>query len=155
MGLATVADIETINDLEYVVALKVSLRLYDAEQHIRRWIGDQKYEDMVTAGSAADYKTAEADRTYADTEYTNARRAEAMLAYSMALPRLNMRLTNMGGLVRNLGTDPLGNTNMLMSKRELDSYAREIYQQARSLCREMIYSGNMTEESRGGETYVL
>ena len=155
MGLATVVNVETVNGLERTVAIKAAASLYSAEQTIRQWIGDAKYEDMASAGSAAAYLTAESNRTYADTEYTNTVQAEAMLAFAYALPRLNMRITSQGGLVRNLGLDSMGNANLLMSKRELDSYTREITTQARALMREMIYHGNISEESRGGETFVL
>lgn len=155
MGLATIIEIVQVNGLEVSQATAAEFSLYEAEQTIRQWVGDEKYEDMLTAGSAAAYKTSESNREYSDIEYTNSVRAEAMLAFAYALPRMNMRITEKGGLVKMIGLDPMGNANMLMGKRELDAYARDIVSKARMLMRELIYHGAITKESRGGETYVL
>lgn len=153
MALATLQNIIDFNGLSYEVAEKVQPYLYEASEKIREWIGDQKYEDMVSAGTAAAFLTAESNRQYADTEFSNTQRAEAILAFAYALPRLNMRLSEKGGLLKATGFAE--SINQIMGKRELDAYAHEIIARARLLMREMIYHGYISREDRSGETFVL
>lgn len=153
MALAKLQDIADNNDLTYEVASKVEKYLNRAEQQMRRWIGDEKYEDMLAVETAAAYKTAESNREYADTEYANVVEAESLVAFALALPRLNMRLQEKGGLVKSTGFAE--SMNSLMGKRELDSYVRDINAQAKLLVQEIIYHGIITSDNRAGSTFVL
>lgn len=125
MALMTQADI--IADFpQYNAKLYPIIEGYrpEAEEVLRGWIGDAKYDD-IAADTAHQYRA-------------RAVRAETLLTVMVALPDLNRRLTNEGGHVRQLGTDPLGNTNSLMGKTELDAYAANLYNRARSLVRRII-----------------
>lgn len=153
MSLANLQNIIDYNILEHDVAVKAEKYLNHAEQTMRGWIGDEKYEDMVASGSADAYKTFESNREYADTEFSNTVEAESLLAFAYALPRLNMRITPKGGLVKATGFSE--SRNSLMGKRELDSYVREIMSQAKLLVREIMVDGVMSSDDRQAETFVL
>lgn len=72
----------------------------------------------------------------ADADRERADRAESALALYYAMPFLNLRWTEIGGLVRAVGFDQ-GRTE-LMSKRELDAYRGELYKEAMTLLSEWI-----------------
>ncbi len=119
------------NGLSADLALKVFQYQDEAENLLRQWIGDSKYEEV------------EANTSHA--YYTKVQKAESLLCYAYALPVLNMRVTEKGGVVKMIGLDQMGNANMLMGKRELDSYVRNLIARSRKLVRKLILASTNTD----------
>lgn len=124
MPIANINDIISASGYDYPIVEKIENYLDEAENLLRKWIGKAKYVE-VSADASHDY-------------YSKVKKAEALLAYALALPTLNLRPTERGGHVKNLGLDQMGNSNFLMGKRELDSYGRDIRARARGLVRELL-----------------
>ena len=122
MPLADLNSIIENNSLEYAVAEKVFKKITQAENMLRKWIGDTKYDEILV------------DTTH--TYYDELKLAESLLCFAIALPRLNMYIREKGGLVKATGFNET--RNQIMGKRELNAYQREIYHEARQQIRELI-----------------
>jgi hypothetical protein len=96
----------------------------ESEEILRHWIGDGKYEE-IEANTAHEF-------------YDLVKRAETLMCVAIALPDMNRRLTEAGGHVTSIGTDQMGNANMLMSKGQVDAYCVNLRARARRLVRKLI-----------------
>lgn len=127
MPLTNQSKVESHNNLTYEVASKVFEFADEAEEMVRKWIGDSKYDEIA------------ADTSH--SFYSKAQKAESLLAYGLALPLLNMRVSEKGGLVKNTGFSE--SVNDIMSKRELDSYCRNLFARARNLLRKLLLASKI------------
>lgn len=129
MSLTTVDKIITHCGLEYPIADKVVGYVDEAEDMLRDWIGDTKYDEI------------EADTSH--TYYTKLQKAESLLAFGNALPVLNMEIREHGGLVKSTGFAE--SMNSLMGKRELDAYGRNLFARAKRLVRKLLLTSGRIE----------
>lgn len=117
MALTTVVTLEQQTVYTRTVCIKMAQYIPEARQTLRRWIGTGMY-DAIEANTSHEY-------------YADAVRAEVLLVLAISKPDLNLRLTEQGGHVKNLGLDTLGNTNILMGANELMAYSTNAYHRAR------------------------
>lgn len=94
----------------------------EAEDMVRKWIGDSKYEEIEASTS--------------HTYYSKVQKAESLLAFGIALPSMGMSIREKGGLVKSTGFAE--STNMLMGKYEVDSYSRNLFARARQQLRKLL-----------------
>lgn len=130
MPIATIVDIIEHTGLEPDVAQKAERKLPLASQRVRKLVGDLYYEALEAAAEGGE-------------QYERRQRvvqAECLLAYADALPELNLRLTEKGGLVRSTGYGE--SRQSLMSKRELDDYRLDLTAQAKALISDLILASN-------------
>lgn len=124
MPLTTIQEIESVNNLSQRLAERVFEFQIEAEELLYDWISETKYNEI------------EADTSH--IYYARLKRAETMLCYYFALPTLNQRQSQDGGLLRQVGISEA--TNVIMSTRELNSAARSVQSRARRLIRDLIVS---------------
>ena len=122
MPLATLNSVKEDNSLTLEVAEKAFKKITVAENLLRKWIGDTKYNEIL-ADTTHDY-------------YDELKLAESLLCFAIALPRLNMYIREKGGLVKSTGYKETMNT--LMGRRELIAYQRGVYNEAKHLIRDLI-----------------
>ena len=84
-----------------------------AERETRREVGSDRYDEIVDAGGA---------------ELAQLAAAESAICAAIALPRLNLRPSERGGLIRSAGADQT--RTEFMSLREAKAYAAEVRAQA-------------------------
>jgi len=126
MPLTTIQDIEESNNLSLRLATKVFEFQIEAEELLVDWIGQAKYTEI------------EADPSH--TYYARLKRAETILCYYYALPTLNQRQSQDGGLLRQVGISEA--VNVIMSTRELNDVARTTKARARRLIRDLLIDKN-------------
>ena len=93
-----------------------------AERRVRREITSDGYDDIEAAGPGSD-------------DFEALKEAESLIVAYIALPRLNLRLTEKGGLQRRTGV--VDNENDLMSKAEMDAYREDWLGEANDLLAEI------------------
>ena len=91
------------------MAQRVLAQAPSAERETRREIGTDRYDAIVAAGG---------------DDLTALAAAESAICAAIALPRLNLRPSERGGLVRSAGADQT--RTEFMSLREVKAYAAEI-----------------------------
>lgn len=94
MPLATESDLIEKLGIEQAVALKVSACLDDAEDEVRRLIGDTLYEELEALTDT------EGDQW---GDRLKVIRAECRFAYAEALPEIGTRLSEKGGIPTSIG----------------------------------------------------
>lgn len=107
---------------------------------VREKIGD-KAEKFVNRASQQmkDWLTADVYGEIDDehTNYDEARQAESLLALSFALPQLNMRFSDLGGLSKIVGLDSQ-TSEELMSFFQVKRYQEELRKQAFQLIESLV-----------------
>ena len=129
MPLTNLNKIESHNNLTYKVAVKVENFADEAEDMVRKWIGDTKYNEVAASES--------------HTYYSKVQKAESLLSYGLALPVLNMKLTEEGGLIKSTGFAE--SSNSIMGKWEMDSYSRNLFARARQLLRKLLLASTYVD----------
>lgn len=156
MAIATTATIRTVSGFDEAAATKVADHLPEAVLEAKRLLTTSRSSaaatgSEVTGGvtytSILDRITVRYDEIVAlgssDQHYIALQRAEALLAVYFALPYLNMRVTEKGGLARAIGLAE--GVNDLMSNQELEAYRRSIYVLAHEALRMLVRDTDASE----------
>ena len=125
MALVNVAKIEAYLLISQVLAGKVVLRLAIAEIYLRNLKGDTWYDDLVALDGSDP----------GGGSLTRAEEAEALLAFYFALPFLNTKLEDDGGMTVVAWTDD-GSTKVQLrfaTMRSLEMLRAEVLSQAKTL----------------------
>ncbi len=140
MPLTDAGKVETYLCVNAATAAKVAKRIALAEIYLRNLKGDSWYDALVDADSSP--------------EKTRAEEAESMIGFYFALPHLNLRIDDDGGLLFQEWTDD-GQGGRLQkvftSMRALDQVRAEVLSQAKCL----VYEGPTLEYADAGKTVVL
>lgn len=107
---------------------------------VREKIGDKAAKFVKRASQQMkDWMTADVYGEIDDqhASYDEARQAESLLALSFALPQLNMRFSDLGGLSKIIGIDSQ-NSEELMSFFQIKRYQEELRKQAFQLIEGLI-----------------
>jgi len=142
MALVDAAKIEAYVSISQVLAAKVVLRLAIAEIYLRNLKGSAWYDDLVAlAGSDP-----------GDGSLRRAEEAEALLAFYFALPFLNTKLEDEGGMTVVAWTDD-GTTKVerrFATMRSLDLLRADMLSQAKCLV-----AGDVMMEYGANESTLL
>lgn len=124
MPIADAISIALHSGLEAPVATKAAVRASSAERDARILIGDEEYDRILelAPNSVSDD---------IDEEYAVLLEAESLLCVAHALPTLNVRVSEKGGLVSEVGFEHT--RAVLLSSNQVKAYQREFRQQAHSL----------------------
>jgi len=130
MALFSAEDIRNWLELDLEVALQVAnpLNASLAEREVRGLVTKGKYEDV------------EANKAAGDDEYDRIAQAEALMAFASYIGnRAGLRLSEKGGLVRDLGMVNQQTTiRQLLSQGELEEVQGRIRQQAKDILDDLI-----------------
>lgn len=107
---------------------------YLAERWLRRHLNAD--EDDIDDGTNDRYQDVIDNNTDGDVLYDSLVKAEALLATFYAIPRLQVRITKKGGLVRATGN--VDQTVDLMSHNEMNAYRSQLKQDAQQLLEDVI-----------------
>lgn len=105
------------------VAAKLEKDISKASKKLRALIGDTAYDDLSS-------------RPAEDPDRERAAQAESLLAVYYGLPKLNLRVTKIGGIVKATGIDQT--RNEIMSKNEMEKYRADFLGQALFLIDDLI-----------------
>lgn len=103
---------------------KALIHVPQAERYLRNRVSDSVYSAAQTAGSGADYDAL--------------KQAEAMLAVSYALPYVNMRLTETGGLSKVIGMADMDSREELLTFGQIKQIQKELVSQANEITQHLI-----------------
>ena len=155
MAVASLRTIESVTGFSTDVGLKVVEHLPEAELECKRILSTRRTRGEVTGTEVtggATYRTVmdvESERYDEiealgsdDKHYEALQRAEALMAVYYALPTMNLRMTEAGGI--SLAIDVEG-TRSLMSQREMEAYRRSYYSQASEVL-EKLYRYHEADE---------
>lgn len=154
MAIATSTTITAVTGFNSTIAGKIDDHLTDAELECKRILTTSRTWDEPDGTEGDDnYKTvldAESERYdeivalgAGEKHYVALQRAEALMATYYALPFLNMRLTENGGLSRAVGIAE--GQNDLMSNQEMEAYRRTVYGRAYELLRKLLRTTDAVE----------
>jgi hypothetical protein len=155
MSIATSTTIQAVTGFNATIGSKIEDHLNEAEIECKRILSTSR-----TRGEATGTEGADNIRTVLDVErerydeivalgssnkhYIALQRAEALLATYYALPFLNMRLTEEGGLMRAIGL--VEGQRDLMSNMEMEAYRRSIYAQVYAILMKLLRVEDASEK---------
>jgi hypothetical protein len=124
----------TLNGEE--LSTRALVHVPQAERYLRNRVSDSVYSAAQTAGTGADYEAL--------------KQAEAMLAVSYALPYVNMRLTETGGLSKVIGMADMDSREELLTFNQIKMIQKELVSQANELTQHLIPTSEDPENVQAG-----
>jgi len=140
--LSDATKIEASLCVSSAIATELAKRLRLAEVYLRNLKGDPWYDDLLALQAA--------DPT--DQRVLDAEEAESLVAFYFALPHLNLRIDDSGGILLQEWTDVLGGKlqKVFTTMRTIEPIRKELLSQAKCL----LYDGPVIDYEDEDQTIV-